>query len=784
MSSAISFGDGPFPVSTLSADGHVRASNAAWSAVAGKHELASEALGLFGSDHDDFVDTVRLVAVEKAAAWLDAMVHVLGEKRWSRCHMWPAPSADEVIVAVIALREPRGIEMSRVELEHIERVLEHTADAVTIIDRNMAVRFASGVSADRLGMAGSASEGSNALDMVFPDDHHIFIDAFARCIYQPFLSIKARFRVVHGSGDVMWVEGIATNMFDDPTIRGILVSLNDITELVEALASAEQTGNALELEMQRYEMLAQFMPTGVFELDDADNLTFHNSRFAQLIELGPGSSLQWDIFDPRDRAALAEAFDRTRLGLTTQSTVRLAPASTDEPERWLTIRAVRQANGRVLGSVEDATSQIAKQTELAHRAGHDDLTGLPNRENLLELLDEINLRGEPFALLFLDLDSFKDINDALGHQVGDQVLIEIADRISSVVRPTDIVGRLHGDEFLVICRHTEDIRTARVVAARAVQIVSRPLKAAAQLVVSGSIGIAMSNEAGPKKSPEQLLGAADVAMYEAKRRGGSRSVPFNSDLGKRAADRLRLHADVQRASELDELELHYQPIVDLRTGEADRYEALVRWHHPTHGFILPGRFIPEIERSELIDQLGMWVIDRAITDLAADPGGDHAVNVNVSPRQLADGSFAQSVLSLLEANSVDARRLTIEMTELTQMEEFETVEKQLSLLQSEDVGVAIDDFGTGYSALSYLHRFPFDQIKIDGVFVETIDTSTKDQAVMGSLIDLVHSLGSIPVAEKVERQAQADALIDLGCPLAQGFLLGKPSRRLDLSGGH
>jgi len=404
------------------------------------------------------------------------------------------------------------------------------------------------------------------------------------------------------------------------------------------------------------------------------------------------------------------------------------------------------------------------------------LTGLPNRENLLEVLEEISTGGEAFALLFLDLDNFKDINDGLGHQVGDQVLVEIAGRIGAVVRPTDIVGRLHGDEFLVICRHTDDVRTARVIASRVVQVVSEPLNSAGQLVVSGSIGIAMNDDPGqPRRTAEELLSAADVAMYEAKRRGGSRSVPFHPDLGQRAADRLRLHGEVQRASEFDELELHYQPIVELATLQPVRQEALIRWHHPTQGFILPERFIPEIEGSELIDQVGGWTVERVVADLARS--GDEAlpVNVNISPRQLADENFAAKLLDLLDAYDVDGKWLTIEITELTRMEDLPAVEKQLALLQRNRVGIAIDDFGTGYSALAYLQRFPFDLIKIDGVFVASIDTSPKDQAILGSLLELVRSLGSTPIAEKVERQAQIDTLLELGCPLAQGFLLGRPA---------
>ena len=773
----LSFADGPFPVALLGADGVIQHANDAWRAVAAADGPAEAVLGFTDGDRIDFADTIALVASERTPAWIDLDVNVLEHRRWARCHVWPAPS-DAVIVAVIALRESRDIELSRVETEHVERILEHTADAITIIGDDMQMRFASGIAARWLGMSGSAYEGQQALSFVFPDDHQILIEAFATCIEKPRLSVKARFRVVHDSGDLIWVEGIGTNMFEDPAIRGILVTLNDITELVEARTAAEKNKAALETEKQRYETLAQFMPTGVFELDASNRVTFRNERFAQLIGPPASDDFPWELFDERDRDALRTALTRTRAGSTTQSTVRLAGASSDREQRWLTIRAARQDGGRILASVEDATTQIAKQAELAHRADHDDLTGLPNRESLLEQLEELTNANEPIAVLFLDLDNFKDINDGLGHQVGDQVLVEVADRIRSVVRPSDIVGRLHGDEFLVVCRRTSDLTMAREIASRVVRSVSEPLKASAQqLMVSGSIGIAMSSELDPANpadsDAEQLLVAADVAMYEAKRRGGARSVPFNEELGKRAADRLRLHGEVQRAGELGELELHYQPIVDLNTDEIVRHEALVRWHHPTQGFILPERFIPEIEKSELIDQLGMWVVERVVADLAtaSDP---LPVNVNVSPRQLADGSFADALLSLLEHHGVPGSLVTIEITELVMMEDFDPVEQQLNLLRSNGVGAAIDDFGTGYSALAYLQRFPFDQIKIDGVFIKNIDSNDNDRAIVGSMINLIASLGATPIAEKVERKAQIDALVELGCPFAQGFLLGRP----------
>ena len=776
MDSLISVEDGPFPVAVVNAEGQIIERNDAWSAIAPDESSPVAALGLSGFDAEDLIDAIALVADDQEPAWIDLDAAVLAERRWSRCHLWPARDRRSVIMAVVSLRETRDIELSRVETEHVERILEHTADAITIVDKDMSFRFASGIATRWLGMSGAAYEGRHALSFVFADDHHILIDAFTECIENPRRSIKARFRAVHESGDLIWVEGIGTNMFDDPAIRGILVTLNDITELVETQAQTELAKAALEAEKQRYETLAQFTPTGVFELNAENQLTFHNERFEQLIDVVDPVEFSWDLFDARDREALRAALARTMIGTTTQSTVRLAKPVRGE-QRWLTIRTVRQDDDRILGSIEDATTQIAKQAELEHRADHDVLTGLPNRENLLEQLDELTSAGEPIAVLFLDLDNFKDINDGLGHQVGDQVLIEVAHRIAAVVRPHDIVGRLHGDEFLVVCRRTSDVRTAREIASRVVASVGQPLMVSAQqLLVSGSIGIAMNDDLDLRDTtPEQLLVAADVAMYEAKRRGGARSVPFNDELGKRAADRLRLHGEVQRAAELNELELHYQPIIDLTSGRAVRAEALVRWHHPTQGFILPERFIPEIEKSELIDQLGTWILDQVIADAAAHRDASPPLNVNVSPRQLADASFAAMTLDLLDRHGVDGDQLTIEITELVMMDDFDPVEQQLRLLRSHGVGIAIDDFGTGYSALAYLQRFPFDQVKIDGVFIEHLDTKASDQAIVGSMIELVRSLGSTPIAEKVERQAQANTLMELGCTLAQGFLLGLPA---------
>lgn len=778
MESWISLEHCPFPVAASDCGGTISTANEAWNLVAHPNTLAADALGLVGADRDDFNDAIADVITNQTPLWVDVDAAVFAERRWSRCHIWPSESGEQAIAAIIPLREPRDIDLSRIEIEHIERILEHTADVTAIIDSDMIFRFASGVQTRWLGTSGTAYEGKDSLSFVFVDDHQLVVEAMARCVANPRQSLKIRFRVVHESGDLIWVECIGTNMFDDPLIQGILITLNDITELVEARAAAETSRIALQTEKEHYLTLAQFTPTGVVEFDEHYELGFRNERFDELMGISDAEEFSWELFEPGDADKLRICLDATAPGSPTEMTVRLVVQPPARP-RWLTIRAARQGSGTILASVDDATAHVTRQAELIHRVDHDELTGLPNRERLIEMLEEFAASGEPFAVLFLDLDGFKDINDGLGHQVGDEVLVEISQRITTVVRPNDVVGRLHGDEFLIVCRRTSEVQTASEIAARVVDAISRPLPSSAQrLFLSASVGIAMSNDPStPNASAEELLAAADVAMYEAKRRGGARSVPFSEDLGERAADRLRLHGEVQRAGSLNELEVHYQPIVHLVSGSVAYAEALVRWQHPTQGFMLPERFIPEIEKSELIDELGMWVIDRVVRDLA--DLGEHAIpaNVNVSPRQLADGTFAATTLAVLDNYGVDGSNLTVEITELLMMEAFDAVERQLRTLQERGVSIAVDDFGTGYSALGYLQRFPFDQIKIDGLFIRNIDTDDVTRSITSSIIDLADSLNADVVAEEVERQAQVDVLIDLGCTYAQGFLLGRPAQR-------
>jgi len=288
MQSILSTENTPFPVASLTGFGGILDANRAWRSVALSDERASAALGLQGSDAEDFTDAVSMVIDNQQAHWIDVDVPVFANRRWARCHIWPAESGDAVHVAVIPLRQSRAVNRSREDIEHVERILEHTADAITIVDKDLSVRFASGIATRWLGASGSAYEGESAMSIVFPDDHALMFEAFAQCLEQPRMSIKARFRIIHESGDLVWVEAIGTNMFDDPAVQGILVTLNDITELVEARAAAEQTRNELAIEKQRYEMLAHFTPTGVFELGVDDNLTFHNERFSQLFQRDGG----------------------------------------------------------------------------------------------------------------------------------------------------------------------------------------------------------------------------------------------------------------------------------------------------------------------------------------------------------------------------------------------------------------------------------------------------------------------------------------------------------------
>lgn len=434
--------------------------------------------------------------------------------------------------------------------------------------------------------------------------------------------------------------------------------------------------------------------------------------------------------------------------------------------------------GAVL-AFRDTTERVAAEQELEFSAFHDQLTCLPNRRLFLDRLDRALLRSRRSAaeqvVLFADVDRFKLINDNLGHAAGDELLCEIANRLAESCRPGDTVARFGGDEFTLLLEDAGGTAAGEAMAARLQQAMRPPvrLRDGREIVATLSVGIASS--AGGQA--DDLLHNADVAMYQAKTAGiGGVHVYNAAAMQARSARRIDVEADLRRAISAGELEVHYQPLVHIATGQVPSVEALVRWRHPTQGMRMPGEFIPIAEETGLVLELGRQVLAAAATQASSWSleGLRVGVAVNLSPRQFGDPDLLALIEHALDESKLDPQLLCLEITETLAMRDAEETIRMLRGLKEVGVQLAIDDFGTGYSSLSYLKRFPIDIVKIDRSFVKDIETSEVDQAIVGAVVRLAETMDIATVAEGVENARQLSRLRELGCRLAQGYHLCKP----------
>ncbi len=433
-------------------------------------------------------------------------------------------------------------------------------------------------------------------------------------------------------------------------------------------------------------------------------------------------------------------------------------------------------------------SQLLRKRALENRhlAQHDQLTGLPNRaffeETAMPVIAQTLERGEIIGVLLVDLDRFKEVNDTLGHPNGDRLLQLIGPRLLSALRPTDLLARSGGDEFIVLLRELANSAEADVVAQRLANALHEPFVVAdVPLVVEASFGVAVAPENGD--SFASLLQKADVAMYRAKaRRSGVQH--YDASFDRRSADRLTMLSDLRVAIEDGSLDVVYQPKVDLRTEVVVGAEALLRWRHRTRGVVSPGEFIPLAEGSGLVRPLTKMVLERATKDARAwrERGLSFGVSVNVSAHNLLDDELLSHVSDALAESGISAEDLTLEVTETSVMLDPDKSIATLNLLRAIGVGVSVDDFGIGQSSLAYLKRFPVTELKLDRFFVSKIVTDEVDRAIVVAALQLGHALGLRVVAEGIEQEAEAQCLRDLGCIYAQGFLFAKPMRADELAG--
>ncbi len=430
-----------------------------------------------------------------------------------------------------------------------------------------------------------------------------------------------------------------------------------------------------------------------------------------------------------------------------------------------------------VGILRDISIRKARIAALHYQATHDALTDLPNRTLLLDRLQQAIRsaeRGEnSLSLLLLDLDRFKEVNDTLGHHIGDKLLQQISQRLRQVLREEDTVSRLGGDEFCLLLPYATT-EQAKIISHKVIAAVEKVLYIEGhRLLVGASIGIASFPDHGG--NPLVLLQRADVAMYVAKR-GNRGFAVYSADADQHSLRQLAISSELSDAIESGQLVLHYQPKVDLKTNNLSGVEALVRWNHPKHGLLLPDEFIPMAEQSGLIKPLTIWVLHQALNECqrCIDAGYDIRVSINLSMANLSDLSFADEILDILDQHSFSAARLKLEVTETALMEEPNNVIQALYRLNAMGLKISIDDFGIGYSSLTYLQQLPVNELKIDKSFGQSLVNDPNSVVIVRSTIDLAHKLGLYVVAEGVEDQVTLELLAQLGCDAVQGFYLSKP----------
>jgi diguanylate cyclase (GGDEF)-like protein/PAS domain S-box-containing protein len=541
---------------------------------------------------------------------------------------------------------------------------------------------------------------------------------------------------------------------------------------------------------RRYALAAQGAHDGLWDWDLAAGTVYYSPRWKEIVgcadpEVGTDPEEWLGRIHPDDRPHVeAELF---RAGEPSGSLMQVEHrvAHRDGGWRWVLARGVRVVDrtgavARMAGSQSDVSERKRFEEQLLHDALHDSLTGLPNRGLFMDRLERAiaYARRRPshrFAVIFLDLDRFKVVNDRVGHVAADTVLVALARRLEGCIRAGDSVARLGGDEFALL---VQDVDDPAVVAQRILQQLERPFEAAGQqLLVSASMGIAISSTGFSR--PEDALRDADAAMYRAKARGRAGYEIADAELHARSLQQLEMESQLREAVEGGELRLHFQPVVVMETRELVGFEALVRWQHPVHGLRPPDDFIPMAEQTGIIMTVGRWALREGCRQMqewrAAYPAAEALwLSVNLSSRQFLHPRLVQEILDALAETGFPPERLRLEITESVIMDDAAAVGLILHRLRDSGIRVAIDDFGTGYSSLSYLHRLPLDTLKIDRSFVHRMHADPTLEAVIQTVISLSGSLRLDTVAEGVETDEESAALQRMGCRIGQGFLFSHP----------
>ena len=673
--------------------------------------------------------------------------------------------------------------------ERFRSLVQNTSDIITILKADGTVRYVSPAVERVTGHKPEEQIGTDAFRSVHPDDREQALSIFAEVLKRPGLYPPMEFRVPHKDGSWRYLEHVVNNLLYDPAVRGVVVNSRDVTERKDAQAALDQLS-------RQHEMVLKSAGEGIFGLDRNGNVTFVNPAASRISGWSIQELLGRQIHNilhhsrpdgtsyPSEECPIYVAL---RIGAVhgSDDEVFWRKDGTSFPVEYLSTPIFE--DDEIVGAVvtfKDIAERKALEEQLRHQALHDPLSGLANRALFMDRLEHAfvraNRRGDKIAVLFTDLDNFKVINDSLGHEVGDQLLVAVAERIKDCLHPEDTAARLGGDEFTILIEAVDSVSDAVRVAERIAEILQPPFSLGQHEVFSTtSIGIALSSPL--QKQPADLLRHADLAMYRAKHKGKARYEVFEPSMGTDALERLWLENELRRALERGEFKVYYQPVVALEGGRIVGAEALVRWEHPIRGLLLPEEFLSVAEETGLIARIGEKVLREACHQVRAwqerypsEPS--LTVSVNLSPKQLFRPEL---VAEILAETDIYPGSLQLEITEHTMMGNgVHSANHALRKLKDLRVELAVDDFGMGYSSLSYLKRFPVDFLKIDRSFIaglgQDADGASKDAEIVSAMIDLTHALGLKAIAEGVETCEQLARLRSMKCDLAQGNYFSEP----------
>lgn len=677
------------------------------------------------------------------------------------------------------------IERQRVESE-LQAVFDSAAIGITISDREGRLRSSNATFSRFLGYSAAELRSKDVREWTHPDDiqtpeqgrQYAELLAGKRDHYQR----EKRYLAKDGRTIQARLTMTPMQFAADGQVQLLTTMIEDITEQKVA-------EEALRQSEERLRMVVTNAPLLLFSLDAAGIFTLAEGNGFHLLGVDSETIVGVSILE--SCAPYPEIIEQVQRALGGESFTAVIHIRDIVFEiSYIALRDEQGAPHGVIGVGLDVTGRAAYQERLNHQAHHDPLTDLPNRllfsrRLAAALAANDGVRGTP-AILFLDLDRFKVINDSLGHDAGDQLLLAVAERLLLCVRPSDTVARLGGDEFTILLDCVTSEREATRVAERITAALSRPFQLDGhEVVITASIGVVMTNPGKEGETAADHLRFADMAMYQAKGAGKAQYALFNHEMGVTALARLELEADLRRALDNGELDLAYQPQIELATGRIVGVEALVRWRHPSRGTIAPGEFIPLAEETGLIVPLGRWVLGVAcrqarlwqaqLTEWGDPCAEQFSLCVNLSVRQFQDPQLLADIAAILAETGLAARNLHLEITETAVMEEATATRGTIRALQELGVKLAIDDFGTGYSSMSYLKHFPVGMLKIDQGFVAGLGQNAEDKAIIEAVMMLGHGLGLRICAEGIETAAQAARLQRLGCDLGQGYHFAPPS---------